>query len=196
MPHHRDMPAKEEAARRNRSLAWSMAGIAIGMVCLSFAAVPLYDLFCRVTGYDGTTRRASVAPEHVVERVLDVRFNADTAQDLPWEFHADQPRVSLKIGEERLVTFTARNHSDQPVYGTAIYNVTPLRAGQYFNKIECFCFENQRLEPGQEMHMPVSFFIDPALADDPYLRGLTTVTLSYTFFLSKNQKDDKRAALE
>lgn len=187
------MPADPAPRNKNTSLAMSMAAIAIGMVGMSFAAVPLYDMFCRITGYGGTTMKAEKAPEQALEGTqITVRFTADTDQELPWDFKADQNLVNLKIGEERLVTFTAHNRSDKPVYGTAIYNVTPETVAPYFNKIQCFCFENQRLEPGQEMHMPVSFFIDPAIKKDPYLRNLQTVTLSYTFFLSKNQKDNQR----
>lgn len=179
-------------SKKNRSLAFSMAALVVGMVCLSFAAVPLYDLFCRMTGYGGKTGIAKEAPQTVFSRQMQIRFNADVAQELPWEFAPDQGPVSVKLGEEKLVTFRARNISDKPVFGTAIYNVTPLLAAQYFNKIQCFCFENQRLQPGEEMHMPVSFFIDPAIENDPFLKDLQTVTLSYTFFLSKNQNEQQR----
>lgn len=164
--------------------------LALGMVMLSFAAVPLYDMFCRITGYGGTTQEASAAPEVMLERRMTIRFNTDTDKRLPWRFVADERVVSVQIGEERLVSFSAKNMGDKPVYGTAIYNVTPHAAAPYFSKIQCFCFDLQRLDPGQEMHMPVSFFIDPQIADDPYLRDLETVTLSYTFFLSKNQADE------
>lgn len=177
----------DQNASGNTRLALSLALLALGMVMLSFAAVPLYDMFCRITGYGGTTQVAAAAPESLLERRMTVRFNTDVAKDLPWSFKADQGTVQVQVGEERLVSFTARNTSDQPVYGTAIYNVTPHRVAEYFSKIQCFCFDLQKLEPGEEMHMPVSFFIDPQIADDPYLRDLETVTLSYTFFLSKNQ---------
>lgn len=163
---------------------------ALGMVALSFAAVPLYDMFCRITGYGGTTQEANAAPDTVLDRLVTVRFNTDTEKGLPWKFTADQGAVQVKIGEERFISFTAENTSDKPVYGTAIYNVTPHAAAEYFSKIQCFCFDSQRLDPGQTVHMPVSFFIDPQIMDDPYLRDLETVTLSYTFFLSKNQADE------
>lgn len=171
-----------------------MAAIVVGMVCLTFASVPLYDMFCRVTGYGGTTMVAERAPEAMSERKITVRFNTDIAQDIPWEFKADERMATVRIGEERLTTFTAKNDSDKPIIGTAIYNVTPPLASKYFNKIQCFCFENQLLKPGEEMHMPVSFFIDPEIEKDPFLKDLTTVTLSYTFFLSKNQKVEEPSA--
>lgn len=176
--------------RRNVRLAGSLALLALGMVMLSFAAVPLYDMFCRITGYGGTTQVATIAPENRLERKMTVRFNTDVDQNLPWSFKADQSTVEVAIGEERLISFTAENTSETPVYGTAIYNVTPHSAAEYFSKIQCFCFDSQRLDPGQKMHMPVSFFIDPQIADDPYLQDLETVTLSYTFFLSKTQADE------
>lgn len=172
---------------RNVKLAASLAALVAGMIMLSFAAVPLYALFCRVTGYGGTTRIAAHAPETASTRHITVRFNTDTAQNLPWKFKPGQARVDIRLGEEKLVYFTAHNTSDKPLYGTAIYNVTPHTAAEYFNKIQCFCFENQRLDPGQTMDMPVSFFIDPQIEANPYLKDLQTVTLSYTFFLSKTQ---------
>jgi cytochrome c oxidase assembly protein subunit 11 len=161
-----------------------------GMIALSFASVPLYNMFCRITGYGGTTQEATAAPDTVLDRMMTVRFNTDTVKELPWTFTADQGAVQVKIGEERLISFTAENTGDKPVYGTAIYNVTPHAAAEYFSKIQCFCFDSQRLDPGQKVHMPVSFFIDPQIMDDPYLQDLETVTLSYTFFLSKNQADE------
>ena len=174
----------------NTKLATSLSILVLGMLMLSFAAVPLYNMFCRITGYGGTTQVAELAPENTLERRMAIRFNTDVAKDLPWNFKADQGVVNVRIGEERLVSFTAENTGDEPVYGTAIYNVTPHSAAEYFSKIQCFCFDSQRLEPGQKIHMPVSFFIDPQIADDPYLQDLETVTLSYTFFLSKNQPDE------
>lgn len=175
--------------KSHTTLTLSLLAIVLGMTMLSYAAVPLYDMFCRMTGYGGTTQVAEAAPGAVSQRQIEVRFNTDVEQHLPWTFTADQGAVTVRIGEERLVSFTARNTSDKPVWGTAIYNVTPHSAAEYFSKIECFCFDSQRLDPGQEMHMPVSFFIDPQIEDDPYLKDLETVTLSYTFFLSKNQSD-------
>lgn len=190
----RNAESPSAAPRSNASLAASMVGIVVGMVCLTFAAVPLYDMFCRVTGYGGTTMVAEKAPDTPLERRMIIRFNADTAKELPWQFKADERAVEVRVGEERLTSFTAKNSGTEPVVGTAIYNVTPLLASKYFNKIQCFCFENQLLKPGEEMHMPVSFFIDPEIENDPFLKDLKTVTLSYTFFLSKNQSVEGRNA--
>lgn len=173
----------------NRRLATAMIMVVMGMLGLSFAAVPLYNMFCRITGYGGTTKQALHAPDHILDREIEVRFTTAVQKDLPWEFKADEKHTTVKIGEERFTSFTAKNTSGTPLYGTAIYNVTPHLAAEYFSKIQCFCFDSQLLEPGQEVHMPVSFFIDPKIADDPFLKDLKTVTLSYTFFLSTNQSD-------
>ncbi len=152
------------------------------MVGLAFASVPLYQLFCQVTGYGGTTRIAEALPEAVGERVIKVRFNADLAAGLPWAFQPEQRQVTLRVGEQGLAFFRAENLSDRPIVGTASFNVTPLKAGPYFNKIDCFCFTEQRLAPGESAQLPVSYFIDPAISDDPNLADVMTITLSYTFF--------------
>lgn len=178
------------AKQGNTRIVLCLLAIVAGMGMLSYAAVPLYNLFCRVTGYGGTTQVAVAAPAQKGERVITVRFNTDVDKQLPWKFEAEQGSIAVLVGEERLVSFVAENASDKPVYGTAIYNVTPHEAAEYFSKIQCFCFDLQRLDPGQKMHMPVSFFIDPQIENDPYLKDLQTVTLSYTFFLSKTQSDE------
>jgi len=182
------MSANEEDAR-NRSLAFSMVMVVAGMLMLSYAAVPLYKLFCQITGFGGTTQTAVKAPEHVLAREITVTFNTDVDDRLPWRFIAQQRSVKVKIGESVLVAFTAENLSDQPTSGTATYNVTPHELGPYFNKVQCFCFEKQTLAPRAVVNMPVSFFIDPEIAKDPQFDGVKHVTLSYTFFseLSKNQ---------
>lgn len=154
---------------------------------LSFAAVPLYRVFCRVTGYGGTTQVAQVLPETVSGRIINVRFNTDVAQDLPWQFLPPAVPVKVYVGEESLVFFSAENKGGEGIAGVAVYNVTPHSAAPYFNKIACFCFDNQWLAAGQKMDMPVSFFIDPEIENDPELKDLKTVTLSYTFFKSKTQ---------
>jgi cytochrome c oxidase assembly protein subunit 11 len=174
--------------RSNGRLAAGIAGLAVLMVGLSFAAVPLYRWICQVTGFGGTTMRAEKAPDVIGERVVNVRFNADVASNgLPWRFEAVERQVSLRVGEERLVFYRATNTGDVPVIGTATYNVTPHKAAPYFHKIACFCFVEQELKPGESMDMPVSFFVDPAIADDPKLHGVTTITLSYTFFRADAQ---------
>lgn len=179
-------------ASRNKRLALGLVGIVAGMVALAFASVPLYRVFCQVTGLGGTTQVAERASETVVNRQVTVRFNADIDPELPWAFYPDQKEITVNIGETALISYTARNMSDQPVTGTAVFNVTPLKAGLYFNKIQCFCFEDQRLEPGQKMHMPVSLFVDPEMLEDPNARDVTTITLSYTFFRVKDEDSRKK----
>ncbi len=167
----------------NRNLVMSLLAIVAGMGMLVYASVPLYNLFCRVTGYGGTTAVAASMDEVTeIDYPITVRFNADTDPNLPWEFKPLETKVTVNLGEERLTAYEAQNRSDKPVIGTAIYNVTPHAAGPYFSKIECFCFEDQLLKPGERMHMPVSFFIDPAFLKDEALQGVKHVTLSYTFF--------------
>jgi cytochrome c oxidase assembly protein subunit 11 len=178
------------AKRKNGVVAGAILAVVFGMVGLSFAAVPLYALFCRVTGYDGTTQRADRAPGHVVDRPVTVRLNADTAPNLPWRFAPEERQVTLKLGESSLVFYRAENRSSRPVTGTAVYNVTPEKAGRYFNKIECFCFGEQTLEPGRSVDMPVSFFIDPAMAADRAMDDVQTITLSYTFFRARSKELD------
>lgn len=152
------------------------------MVMLSYAAVPLYRMFCQVTGFGGTPMLAESVPGQVVDREIRVRFNADTAPDLPWAFAPVERSVTVKLGESTLAAFTAENEADQPIRGVATYNVVPHSMGRYFQKVQCFCFEEQVLKPHEKVNMPVSFFIDPAMLDDPETRGVTEVTLSYSFF--------------
>lgn len=173
-------------SHKNRNLALSLFALVAGMVMLSFAAVPLYDLFCRVTGFGGTTQVADSLPDKVYDRRFTVSFNADTNPDLPWEFGPNQREVSVRVGEQMLVSYHARNTARIPVAGRAIYNVSPPTAGAYFNKIACFCFEKQLLQPGQEVQMPVSFFLDPEIMEDPDLKDVQNITLSYTFFPYKD----------
>ncbi len=160
------------------------------MTGLAFASVPLYRLFCQVTGYGGTNQVAETAPGQVFERRITVRFNADVNPKLPWHFQPLERAVTLRVGEPGLAFYRAVNLTDQPVRGTATFNVTPLKAGQYFNKTQCFCFDEQRLEAGEAVEMGVSFFIDPAILEDRNLDDVTTVTLSYTFFRSLEDEAD------
>jgi cytochrome c oxidase assembly protein subunit 11 len=175
-------PFTTVARRRNARTGVVLAGIVAGMVGLSFASVPLYRLFCQVTGYGGTTQVAAAAPGAVTERVIKVRFNADTAPDLPWSFKPVQREIALKVGESGLAYYRARNLAAEAVTGTSTFNVTPLKAGRYFSKVQCFCFDEQRLEAGQELDMAVSFFVDPEILSDRNLDEVKTITLSYTFF--------------
>jgi cytochrome c oxidase assembly protein subunit 11 len=167
---------------RNHVVVGLCAALVATMVGLSFASVPLYRLFCQVTGYGGTTRRASVPPDSVIDRSLIVDFDANVGPGISWRFEPVQRQQQLRIGEQGLAFYRASNFSDKPQVGMAVFNVTPHKAGSYFNKIECFCFTAQRLDPGQTVDMPVAYFIDPAINDDPDLKKLTTITLSYTFY--------------
>jgi cytochrome c oxidase assembly protein subunit 11 len=177
----------EKAARRNRRTMVTLFGLVAGMVGLSFASVPLYDLFCRVTGYGGTTQVANAFPTHVLDRTIRVSFDAQAHRDLPWAFTPDVREVEIKVGQSGLVTFSATNTSDHAVVGTAVYNVTPAKLGKYFHKVQCFCFQEQVIEAGKSVHFPVYFFIDPKIAEDKDLADVTAVTLSYTFFKAPNQ---------
>ncbi|MEZ5833722.1 MAG: cytochrome c oxidase assembly protein [Dongiaceae bacterium] len=170
--------------RRNLNILMILVGIVAGMTGLSFAAVPLYRIFCAATGFDGTPQRAEQAPTEISDRVVSVTFTADVAKGLGWRFQPMQRGVKLHIGETKLAYFVAENMESRPVTGRAVFNVSPEVYGAYFNKIECFCFTEQTLQPGQRVEMPVSFFIDPAMLDDPQLKNLNDITLSYTFFRS------------
>jgi cytochrome c oxidase assembly protein subunit 11 len=158
-----------------------LAGVAAVMLSLSFAAVPFYDWFCRVTGFGGTTNVATVAPDTILDQTVIVRFDASVAADMPWEFRPVVNSMEMRIGETGLAFYEAYNPTSQPVAGTASYNVTPDVAGYYFSKIACFCFEQQVLQPGERVEMPVSFFVDPALVTDREGKFVKEITLSYTF---------------
>ena len=170
--------------RRNALLAGGLAVVISGMLGLTAAAVPLYRMFCAATGYGGTPQIGPARSAGAVERTITVRFNADTNPGLPWDFKPEQKSVTLKLGEEQVAFYQARNEASLPVTGIALYNVTPDKAGIYFHKTACFCFNQQTLAPGQSMQFPVSFWVDPAIATDPGTRDVTTITLSYTFFHS------------
>lgn len=162
------------------TVAGSLAVIAI-MGTLVYYSVPLYRLFCQVTGFAGTTQIARTAPGAVVGPPITVRFDANVASNLPWRFTAPVP-VKVRLGEQQKVAYTAVNLSNEPVLGMAIYNVTPLEIGKYFYKIQCFCFTEQLLMPGERKEFPLVFYVDPAIADDPDGRTVNTITLSYTFY--------------
>ncbi|MGF1456344.1 MAG: cytochrome c oxidase assembly protein [Alphaproteobacteria bacterium] len=168
--------------RKNIRLALACGFAAGAMIGVAYAAVPLYDAFCRVTGFGGTTQVAAVTSEAVLKRTMTVRFDANTARGLPWTFKPLQTSSTGRIGENMLAFYEVTNTSDKAVTGTATYNVTPQKAGLYFAKVDCFCFEEQTLEPGQTLRMAVSYFVDPALDEDPTQDDVKTITLSYTFF--------------
>ena len=169
-------------ATRNLRVAIIAAGVAVGMVGMSYAAVPLYRLFCQVTGFGGTTQRAEAAPATATDHKVSVRFDANTSGSLDWSFHAVQTSMTVKVGEQNMAYYKATNVSDKPLTGSAVFNVTPVQAGIYFNKIQCFCFTEQTLQPGESIEMPVSFFVDPDMLDDPDAQNIKEITLSYTFY--------------
>ena len=168
--------------RRTRATALSLVAVVVGMVGLSFASVPLYRMFCAATGFGGTTQRAAAAPKEVADAVITVRFDAETAPDLGWEFRPVTPEVQVHPGERREVFFRAVNHGVEAVTGTATYNVTPTKIGIYFDKLQCFCFTKQRLLPGESRDMGVTFFVDPDVLRDRDTSEVRTITLSYTMF--------------
>ncbi len=194
------MAARDSLAKGKRNTVLGVLAILTGMTLLVVYAVPLYDLFCRATGFGGTTQRAAAAPEAAGAdaasgRIVTVRFLANTNPNLPWRFQPEVDSVRVAVGKRRLIAYSARNLDDSMTTGIATFNVTPAKAGVYFTKIACFCFDEQTLKPGQAVKMPVSFFIDPAIAKDRNLRDVETITLSYTFFRAagSDAKDLARA---
>ena len=175
-----------------RRKAIPLVAVGLGMAGLAWAAVPLYDMFCRVTGFGGTTQVATEGSDRVLERMVTVRFDASTVRDMPWEFRPVQTKIQLRIGETALAFYEAYNPTDRVIAGTASYNVSPFSVGGYFAKIDCFCFTEQVLQPGQRVTMPVTFYVDPKMVDDPETEGVTTITLSYTFYETEL---DSQAAL-
>lgn len=171
--------------RRKRLTATALAAVVGVMGGLAFASAPLYQLFCKVTGFGGTPRTVATAPQGAIsERTIRIHFDANVNLGLGWTFRPEQNDLSVPLGEMTLAFYRAANETDRPTAGTATYNVTPHAAGLYVAKLECFCFSEQRLKPGEMMAMPVSFYIDPAIATDPNTRDIQAITLSYTFFPS------------
>lgn len=179
---------------RNRRTMIALFGGVAGMVALSFASVPLYDLFCRVTGFGGTPGVAQAPSDITTERQITVRFDAGVNPALPWRFVPAQPPMSVRVGENALAFYKARNIGEQTTIGTATFNVTPLKVAKYVEKIDCFCFTEQTLAAGEAVDMGVSFFVDPAIMDDPNLDEVNTITLSYTFFAKHGTRDGRLAA--
>jgi cytochrome c oxidase assembly protein subunit 11 len=172
---------EKNMARSNRKVAIICSAVFCAMVGVSFASVPLYNLFCRVTGYGGTTQRVEQYSDVILDRKITIRFDANTAPGLPWEFRPKQRHVELRIGETGEAFYLAENNAKTPTSGTASFNVSPALAGAYFNKLECFCFTEQELQPDQAYEMPVQFFVDPEIINVPELKNIKTITLSYTF---------------
>jgi cytochrome c oxidase assembly protein subunit 11 len=171
-------------ARSDRTVVLACLSAVAAMGALSYAAVPLYRMFCQVTGFGGTTQRAEKAPDVVLDRVVTVRFDANVTPGMAWEFEPEQRTMRVKVGENVLAFYKASNKSDKALTGEASFNVSPDIAGIYFAKIECFCFKEQTLEPGETIEMPVSFFVDPKIAEDRDADGVHEITLSYTFHLA------------
>tara|TARA_B110000240_G_scaffold81860_1_gene93346 strand:- start:132 stop:716 length:585 start_codon:yes stop_codon:yes gene_type:complete len=177
---------------KNKFTAFSVIFIIIGMISLSYAAVPLYDLFCRTTGFGGTpvAKKDNINNTNINSIEIKVQFNSDVAGGLEWNFLPVERQKIVKTGSNTLAFYKAKNISDKEITGVASFNVTPLKVGKYFSKIECFCFEEQTLRAGEEVDMPVSFYIDPEIANDPNTQEVKTITLSYTFFnIDENKKN-------
>jgi cytochrome c oxidase assembly protein subunit 11 len=181
----------DELKRKNLKVLVTVLSAVFIMVGVSFASVPLYNLFCRVTGFGGTTQVAQDLPDHVLDRTVTVKLNSDTASNLPWQFEPDMREIDLQIGQKGFVSFHAENKTDVPITGTALYNVVPTKAGKYFHKVQCFCFGEQLLEPKQRVAMPVMFYVSPDIADDPNMDDVKTITLSYTFFKAESEALDQ-----
>ncbi|RCS23376.1 cytochrome c oxidase assembly protein [Phyllobacterium salinisoli] len=172
----------DKKQRSNRVVATACITFFAAMVGAAYASVPLYRMFCQVTGYGGTTQRVEQMSDTILDKTINVRFDANTSGALPWDFKPVQRQVTLRIGETRQISYEGRNLASQATSGRATFNVTPERAGAYFNKVQCFCFTDTTLKPGEDMDMPVVFFVDPEIVNDPDLKDLKTITLSYTFF--------------
>jgi cytochrome c oxidase assembly protein subunit 11 len=172
---------------KNKRVAFMAAGLVVSMLGLAYASVPLYRLFCQVTGFGGTTQVADAAPRVATSSDISIRFDGNVSADLGWNFRPKQNTVTVKIGEPAMAYYIATNATSETVTGTAAFNVTPAEAGIFFNKIECFCFTEQTLKPGETVEMPVQFFVDPALLDDPDTRSIREITLSYSFYPVKNK---------
>ena len=181
MPEAKRTKAEQALAMRRRT-GLALASFALAMLGAAFAAVPLYQLFCQVTGYGGTTQRAEAPSDTVLDRRIRVRFDSTVAAGLQWDFKPRQRTIELRLGESALVYYEARSSARVATMGSATFNVTPEAAGPHFNKIECFCFSEQRLQPGESAALPLTFFVDPKLAEDPNLAKVDEITLSYTFF--------------
>ena len=165
----------------NRTLS-ALLMLVAGMLMLAYASVPLYRLFCQVTGFSGTTMRAAKAPDTILDQRVTVDFNTEVAGGIPLAFHPSEPKLTLRIGENRLTHYVAKNLGTKPLTVMATYNVSPQDMGAFLDKTQCFCFQNLTLAPGEQSDLPVAFFIDPAVAKNPYLKNIQRITLSYTFF--------------
>lgn len=173
----------------NGRMALMIVGVVVGMLGLAYASVPLYELFCKVTGYGGTTQIAVLGDVKVLDRKVKIRFAANTHRDMPWEFKPKQNIQEIYVGEKKIAMYEAYNPSNQTIKGTAVFNVTPFKAGEYFTKIDCFCFTEQVLKPGERIDMPVVYYVAPEMDDDRNLDKVKEITLSYTFFVMKEDEE-------
>tara|TARA_R110002072_G_scaffold37226_7_gene109175 strand:- start:1787 stop:2452 length:666 start_codon:yes stop_codon:yes gene_type:complete len=180
-------------AGKNARMAVILFSVVAAMVGLAFASVPLYRVFSQITGYGGTTRVSDSLPDQISDRVIKVQFNADINARLPWEFKTLQRQILTRVGAPQVAYFRARSLAERTTTGTAVFNVTPERVGQYFNKVRCFCFGEQTLEAGQEAEMEVAYYLDPAILDDPALDTITIITLSYTFYRDLDEWNAEQA---
>jgi cytochrome c oxidase assembly protein subunit 11 len=179
-------PASKEQARHSRRTAFLCVGVAAGMLGLAYASVPLYDLFCRMTGFGGTPLVRNAPAARIVDQTIAVRFDANVAPGLDWRFAPETAQITAKPGETQTVFYKVRNAGASPAPGIATFNVQPGPAGAYFVKIQCFCFNEQTLQPGESLDFPVVFYIDPEIAKNPNVGALRSITLSYTYFPSRN----------
>jgi cytochrome c oxidase assembly protein subunit 11 len=193
MTQHNHSPAQKQAMRKT---VITCLGVVFGMVGLAYASVPLYDLFCRVTGFGGTPMVGAADAGTVLEETVRVRFDSNVARALPWDFRAERPVVQTQIGQTETVFYRVANTAEHPVNGMATYNVSPENAGQYFVKLQCFCFEENTLEAGEVMDSAVVFYVDPAIVDDPEFESMRTITLSYTYWPAVGGDPVTTSALE
>ncbi len=190
------MPQFPENSARNKRFLIGFSAFALLMVGAGYASVPLYNIFCKVTGYGGTTQTADAGANEVLDRMMTIRFDATIARGLDWEFRPLQLEQKLRVGENGLARYRAVNRSDKPITGMASYNITPQKAGAYFVKMECFCFTEQTLQPGESVDMPVIYYIAPEIAEEARLNDIKTITLSYTFFEKEGAKPLKSARVD
>ena len=187
--------ARRTLGQRNRNLMMMLVGVVAGMIGLAYGSVPLYELFCKATGFGGTPQRADTNNSIVGSRDMIVTFNTDLGAGMPWHFRPEVPKMDVRTGVTYTALFVAENPTDQTVTGSATFNVSPDVFGQYFVKVQCFCFDKQVLKPGERVEMPVVFFLDPKLEQDPYLNKLRDVTMAYTFFQVENDPETAQVAV-
>ncbi len=187
-------PIEQKPLRNNGIIVGACVAFVVGMVGMSYAAVPLYQIFCQVTGYGGTVRQVEQASDVILDKTIKIRFDANVAGGLPWDFKPDQREVEIRIGETKQIGYHSKNIVGSETTGQATFNVTPQAAGAYFNKVECFCFTEQTLAPGEEAEMPVVFFVDPDIVNEEETKNINTITLSYTFY--PHEKTENIAAVD